>query len=205
MATCALLASCGAETTTPATPPDEAFTTGYVRAVDLAGDPVADVFPIATRQANAFDRPVSRGEKSGADGRSSLPIPMDEQYYVRMWDPALQVFANNYLTVYATSGQATDELQVVMVPGAILRASIVLPDGSLLAETAISLLLSHPTQGPWWRAEATTDAEGMVAFDRVPAGQYTAQFSDAEGGKLDVPSVHLDPNGSTDLGSLALH
>ncbi|MCX5757789.1 MAG: hypothetical protein NTU83_04655 [Candidatus Hydrogenedentes bacterium] len=63
--------------------------------MDLEGKPVRGMIPIATREANAFDEPLVRGEPTKEDGSSVFVIPSDQRLFLRMWDPALRHFANN--------------------------------------------------------------------------------------------------------------
>jgi len=175
-----------------------------VRVVDLEGRPLAHMAPIATRRPNAFDEPVARGELTEADGSGSVVLPPGQRLCVRAWDPALKLFSNNYYDVMPDSGTQTEPMTLVMVPGASLRAALVRADGAPAAHTRVRLMMSHPTEGPWWPDRADTDDTGAVRFPALPAGTYTIRMETEDAGQLEIPQVDLPPGGRTDLGTLAL-
>jgi len=176
-----------------------------VRVVDLEGRPLAHMAPIATRRPNAFDEPVARGELTGPDGSGTVVLPAGQRLCVRAWDPALKLFSNNYYDVMPDSGTQTELMTLVMVPGASLRAVLVGADGAPAANTHVRLMMSHPTEGPWWPGRAHTDETGAVRFPALPAGTYTIRMETEDAGQLEIPQVDLPPGGRTDLGALALH
>ena len=80
-ALCLALAACGRETAPPpsadsASPqstPDGPVVRMY--AVDLDGNPLSGMLPIATYEANAFGAPVVYGDKTGGDGLAGVVLP----------------------------------------------------------------------------------------------------------------------------------
>ena len=175
-----------------------------VRVVDLDGRPLANMTPIATRRPNAFDEPVAHGELTGPDGRGSVVLPPGQRLSVRAWDPALKLFSNNYYDVMPDAGTQTELMTLVMVPSASLGAALVGADGARAANTRVRLMMSHPTEGPWWPDRADTDETGAVRFPSLPAGIYTIRIEAEDAGQLEIPEVDLPPGGRTDLGTLAL-
>jgi hypothetical protein len=215
----ALLAvlGCGQDTSpglqpAPASPPKSAtharpaatHITARVRVVDVDGQPLPGMTPIATVQANAFDAPVATGPPTGADGVSSIALPAGGWLCVRAWDPNRRMFANNYFDVLPGDGERVEDMDVVMAPGASLEVALVSPEGTLAASENVGLMMFHPTKGPWWPGEADTDANGHVRFDCVPAGKYTIKLKALRSGQIEVGEVTLSPGGSTDLGTVTL-
>ncbi len=177
---------------------------GHIRAVTLEGAPLPAMLPIATRKANAFDPPLSTGDLTDEDGRSQLLLPQGEQVYVRAWDPSFGYFANNYFTVLPNPGEATDEMVVTMAKSATLSAHVTLPNGEPIAHEEVSLLLTYPTQGPWWPKKALSDDTGIVIFDGLPPGEYILRFETPQGHALEVPRTFLAPGKNTDIPNIAL-
>ncbi|MBI5091738.1 MAG: carboxypeptidase regulatory-like domain-containing protein [Candidatus Hydrogenedentes bacterium] len=173
--------------------------------VDLDGQPLANMLPIATTQPNAFDSPVAKGALTDAEGKSSLSLASGQYVYVRAWDPTRRMFANNYFDVMAGDAKAsTDPLTVVMAHGAELRVALVGPNQKPAANTEVELMMSHPQKGPWWPDQTKTDAEGAAIFPCVPPGKYVIKLKAASGGQLELAGVALPPAGKTDLGSVTL-
>jgi len=175
-----------------------------VRVVDLGGKPAPGIIPIATRQANAFDQPFSKGELTGPDGRSSLSIHPGEHVFVRGWDPTLTKFANNYIEVLPVHGNAIDEMVLVMVSGAALEAVLLTPDGIPAAHAEVRLMMIHPTEGPWWPDKAVTDKDGLARFDAAPAGKFTIEISAEDVGQTALADVTLPPESTVQLGPIVL-
>lgn len=175
-----------------------------VRVVDLEGRPLAHMAPIATRRPNAFDEPVARGELTGPDGSGTVVLPPGQRLCVRAWDPTLKLFSNNYYDVMPDSGTQTELMTLAMAPGASLRAALVAANGDPAANMRVRLMMSHPTEGPWWPDRADTDQTGAVEFPSLPAGTYTIRIETQDAGQLEIPEVDLPPGGHTDLGTLAL-
>ncbi len=175
-----------------------------VRVVGLDQQPLSGMLPIATEKPNAFDEPVARGKPTDAHGKSSLILDPNRWLCVRAWDPQLRFFANNYYDVPAGKADVSEELLIVMVEGARLKARLFAPDGAPAANENVGLMMLHPEKGPWWPAEANTDDEGNVVFDRVPAGQFLLTLKTVKSGRIDLPAVFLPPAGETDLGKVQL-
>jgi hypothetical protein len=188
----------------PADSAQPATVTGYLKVVDLGGTPLAGMAPIASRQPNAFDPPVATGALTGADGTCSFQFPGDMRLYLRAWDPNLNFFPNNYYDAIPNSGNVTNVLVVTMVPAASLVVTLLGTDGAPLANTNVGLMMFHPALGPWWPADADTDAAGVAHFEKIPAGEYTLKLKAVTGGVLEVPTVPLRPGGKADLGVLPL-
>lgn len=174
----------------------------HLHVVDAEGRPLAKMIPIATLHPNVFDAPLARGRPTDTAGRGIVLIPPDKTVFVRAWDPALRFFANNYHEV--PPGPATDtELMIVtMLAGAALRVQLSTEAGPPVAEKTVRLMLGHPTLGPWWPAEADTDAAGNLYFPSLPPGRYTATLTPAGGPPAHKPNVTLNPGAETDLGPI---
>lgn len=170
-----------------------------MHALDLDGKPVPGVIPIATREANAFDKPIVQGEPTKADGSSSVTIPTNERLFLRMWDPAVKCFANNFFEIQPGGKLEAQAMDVVMVPGASLDMTVAAMNAT------VDILLHHPTQGPWWPARATSDASGRVHFEAVPAGIFSMRVKTSSGQTAELPEVRLEPGGHTELGEVALN
>ena len=175
-----------------------------VKVVDMDGKPVANMLPIATRQANAFDVPVAKGDLSGADGAGSLNVPSDQYLFVRAWDPIKQIFANNYYDVLPGNGPPIEELKVTMLPGASLEVDILGPDGVPVVSQSIGMMMSHPVHGPWWPSETQTDEHGRARFGPVPPGKYAITFESRDHRHVDVPEQTLLPGRTTSVGPVRL-
>lgn len=221
-----LAAGCGGkdEALAPATPParsaensgpvntvppapetgDPPMAAGDMLIVDLEGRPVANVSPIAVSAPNAFEPPVARGELSDASGRTKIAFPADRHLYLRGWDTSQKLFANNYIEVLPDQPGWIEEQQLIMVPGASLKARLLLPGGAPAAEAPVRIMMAHPTEGPWWPAQGRTDAEGLVVFSSVPPGQFDIRFTLPGGEHGEMPGVTLPPGGQGDAGTVQL-
>jgi len=186
---------CGRADVPPA-PPTTVVAT--LRAVDLDDKPLKGMIPIATRGANAFDEPLVRGEPSKIDGTSVLSIPSDQHLFLRMWDPVLKYFANNFYEIVPGARNIPATMTVTMVPGASL--DMIVP----ALNATVDIMMIHPAEGPWWPARATSDAAGHVHFDAVPAGVYAVRVTAQSGGTADLGEVKLQPSGALDLGRVPL-
>jgi len=175
-----------------------------LRAVDLNGAPVSNVFPIATTQANAFDPPVAQGELTGDDGRSVLVLRPGIHAYVRMWDPTMRQFANNFLDVVSRPDLASQELTVTMVPGAAVTLDLLLPDGMPAARIEAEAMLLHPKHGPWWPVQAVTDEAGVLDLGTVPAGRFGIEVAVEHVGFGALPAMYLPPGEAIRVGPVQL-
>lgn len=175
-----------------------------VRVVNLEGRPLAGMIPIATETPNAFDAPVSEGRPTGEDGRSRLALDPSRWLYVRAWDPALRFFANNYFDIPPGPSPVQDELEIVMVEGAVLRVQLLAWDGRPAADENVGLMMFHPDKGPWWPGETDTDKEGNAVFARVPAGKFLLTMKALYSGRIELPAVYLPPGGEVNLGTVQL-
>ncbi|MFA6241714.1 MAG: prealbumin-like fold domain-containing protein [Candidatus Hydrogenedentales bacterium] len=208
----AILASCSpAPAPAPAAPPAATApaaanktTLARVRVVNMDGQPLPNMMPIAAKQPNAFEKPIAQGALTDMDGKGVVVIPQDEWLYVRAWDPTRRVFANNFFDVLPGNATQTDEMVITMVPGASLAMELVTPEGGPAAEQNVGIMMFHPTRGPWWPDEADSDKDGHVTFASLPPGKYTIKLKTAGGYRIDIPDVVLPPSGSTDLGVVAL-
>lgn len=178
--------------------------TARVRVVGLDGSPLSGMLPIATETPNAFDAPVAKGKPTDSQGRGTIVLDPNRWLYVRAWDPQLRFFANNYFEVPSGNAAVRDELQIVMVEGATLKARLFRADGSPAAHENVGLMMFHPDKGPWWPSEADTDDAGNVQFSRVPAGKFLLALKTSQSGRIDLPAVFLPPGGETDLGNVQL-
>jgi hypothetical protein len=171
-----------------------------VRIVDLKGNPLEGMAPIASATPNAFQEPVTRGALSGADGRSTIPLPLGEELHIRGWDPKLNLFANNFQTWLGQGNTISGELELVMVPGSAVRATFAGPDKQPLAQTEVRLMMHHPTRGPWWPASAATGEHGDAVFNHIPAGRFLFDFMTPEGKLRQLPETTLPIGVEVDLG-----
>lgn len=192
----------------PTAPPDAVQEAGFVHAtikvVDLAGNPLAGMAPIVTHQPNAFDKPVAMGDPTDAGGMGSIRFATGEQLYLRAWDPTLGYFPNNFYEVLPGGGAIEGTLTIQMVGASALEAQLLLPDGTPAANQTVALMLSHATRGPWWPAQATSDAEGVVHFPNLPAGEFVLGFKVSAGPQLEVGQTALPPGANVNLGVLTL-
>lgn len=190
---------------TPTTPPQEAgFVHATVQVVDLAGTPLVGMAPIVTRQPNAFDQPVAMGDPTDGKGMGTIRFENKEHLYLRAWDPTLGYFPNNFYEVLPGGSNVEGTLTIQMVGSSGLEAQLMLPDGQPAANVTVALMLSHATRGPWWPAQATADAEGVVRFPNLPAGEFVLSFKVASGSQLEVTETPLPPGANVNLGVLTL-
>jgi hypothetical protein len=187
----------------PTPPPGAKVTRAWLQIVDLEGKPLAGMAPIVTRQPNAFDEPVATSGLTGPDGKGYVEFVATEHLYLRAWDPQLNWFPNNYFDVHPNSGDLATDLQVVMVPAAALESQVFNHEGEPLPNVRVRMMLILPSRGPWWPVEATSDAEGMIYFNHVPAGIYSLVFT-SDKGQAVVDQVSFTPKKTVDLGVLTL-
>lgn len=196
--------------TTPATPaaPAAAQEPGFIHAtikvVDLAGNPLAGMAPIVTHQPNAFDKPVSMGDPTDTGGVGTIRFENKDHLFLRAWDPTLGYFPNNFYEVLPGGSNIEETLTIQMVGASALEAQLMLPDGQPAANQTVALMLSHATRGPWWPAQATTNAEGAVQFPNLPAGEFVLGFKVTSGAQLEVKETPLRPGANVNLGVLSL-
>ena len=188
----------------PAAPPLSDGAELRLKAIDLQGNPVAGMVPIVTRNPNATDYPIATGNPSGTDGASTLTVPVSEHVCVRMWDPTFAYFANNYYDVEVGKSVPEQVLEITMVPGASLRATLVNADQQPAVTENVGIMMFHPAKGPWWPAEDDTDAQGVVRFPHLPAGKYTIRLKTFRSGGVELPDVALPPGAAVDLGTVVL-
>ena len=176
-----------------------------IRAVDRAGNPIAGITPIASKQPNAFDPPIEQGEPTPPSGISSVTIPAGQRLFVRAWDPSLKRFANNYLEVHADSGGVTEQTDIVMVDSGALSMTLFGPDQAPVSGKDVTMMMAHPTEGPWWPGKGKTDAAGVVYFDQVPPGTYNVQVNDPSTGFLkNLDGITLLPGQQVNAGDVVL-
>jgi hypothetical protein len=195
-------ASSGVETATRQ--PDAGQAYAHVQVVGLDGQPIAGMEPIATKQPNAFNAPVARGPATDEEGRSYVVVPRDQWVYIRAWDRSCGLFANNFFDIPPGEGTQTDEMEIVMVPGTKLKATLVGANGAPAAKENVGLMLFHPTQGPWWPGEADTDENGVADFGMVPAGRFSIKIKAIRSGQIELPEAYFGPGETLDLGAVAL-
>lgn len=183
--------------TTPAT---GASVYATMKVVDLEGNALANMAPIATREPNAFDLPVATGAATDANGEGSIRFNPDEHLYLRAWDPGLDYFPNNFYEALPGGSTIDGLLQIQMVPAAQLDVQLLLPTGEPVANQPVGLMLFHPTRGPWWPAEGQTSAEGVVSFPHLPAGEYVLRFKVESGERLEHKATPLPPGSAVNLG-----
>jgi len=172
--------------------------------VDMEGNPVPNMIPIATKRPNAFDAPVAQGEVTGADGAGVLSIPTNQWLYVRAWDPAKRLFANNYYDVLPGEGPPAEEMRIMMLPAATLEVEVMTSDGGVAANQFVGMMMSHPTRGPWWPAETETDSVGRARFDSLPPGEYVLTIETRDGSQVDIPATMFLPGKPTRIGQVTV-
>ncbi|MFP4502566.1 MAG: hypothetical protein ACLFTT_16340 [Candidatus Hydrogenedentota bacterium] len=178
--------------------------TAPVQVVDLYGEPLPGMAPIACTEPNAFQKPLRTGPLTNDDGRSEVTFPGNRMLYLRAWDPDLRYFSNNYQTYLGTGAPVQDTVELVMAEGVHLTATLATPDHQPLAEQEARLLMAHPTQGPWWPARAETDAHGAADFGTVPAGRFLLEVRAQDGIGRQLPETDLLPGRDVDLGLVVL-
>ncbi len=189
----------------PAAPASETgFIHATVQVVDLAGKPLAGMAPIVTHQPNAFDKPVAMGDPTDTAGIGTIRFENKEHLYLRAWDPTLGYFPNNFYEVLPGGSSVEETLTIQMVGASGLEAQLFLPDGQPAANETVALMLSHATRGPWWPAQATSDAEGVVRFPNLPAGEFVLSFKLTAGPKLEVRETPLPPGSIVNMGAVKL-
>ena len=191
-------------TAPPAAVQEAGFIHATIKVVDLAGNPLAGMAPIVTHQPNAFDKPVAMGDPTDAGGVGSIRFENKEHLFLRAWDPTLGYFPNNFYEVLPGGGNVEETLTIQMVGASALEAQLMLPDGQPAANQTVALMLSHATRGPWWPAQATTNAEGAVQFTNLPAGEFVLGFKVTSGAQLEVGETALPPGARVNLGVLTL-
>lgn len=205
LALSARLVGCGEQQPAPALAAAESDgVMAQVEVVDLRGQPLPGMTPIATTTSNAFDKPAVVGQPTDLSGRGELRLPAHLRLYVRAWDPNRGWFANNYFDVPPGRATHTPLMRIEMVRSASLDAVLLGPDNAPASNTNVGLMMFHPTKGAWWPDEADTDANGVVHFPALPAGTYTLKLKALGVGTLDIPSVELPPGGKADLGVVVL-
>ena len=175
-------------------------TLARIQAVDQGGKPLAGLIPIANLQPNAFDEPFAKGAPTDSNGMGTVSVPSNKKVFVRVWDPSLRLFANNYLDVPSE----TESTQVQMIMGATFEVTLITADGKPVQDIAVSMMMVHPRVGPWWPGESVTDKNGKVSFGPVPAGKFNLLFQTKSAGKAEVPEVILMPGERRDLRSVRL-
>lgn len=178
--------------------------TARVRIVGLDGAPLPNMGAIACRTPNAFEEPLARGRLSNTQGRSDITFPARDTVHLRGWDPAGEYFANNLRTYVGGGAPVPGELELIMVRGAKLRAVFATPAPEPLADETVGLMMHHPTKGPWWPTQTTTDARGAADFGTVPPGLFLLEFRTPGGLRLELPETPLRPGAQVDLGLVVL-
>lgn len=195
---------------TPANPPGATSsapstqTTAHLQAVDLEGHPLSGMMPIATWQPNAFDKPFSEGALTDANGMGTVVVPSNKRSFVRIWDPSLRLFANNYLEVQEGEAAETDLMQVQLVTGATFELVLHGNDDKPISGTAVSMMMVHPKVGPWWPGEGMTDVNGKVSFGPVPAGKFNILLQTETKGKAEINEALFMPGEKSNLGTIRL-
>jgi len=101
------------------------------------------------------------------------------------------------------TGPVAADTPVTMVPAAEAHGVLLLPGGGPAANTPVSLMLSHPTRGPWWPAEAVTGADGAFSFPNIPPGVFRVELTAAAGAAM-LEEVTLQPGAPNELGAPTL-
>lgn len=187
----------------PAAPAAPATITAQVLVTDYEGAPLAGMVPIVTRQPNAFDEPVARGNPTDAAGVSRFTFPAGEKLCLRAWDPDLNYFPNNFFDVGPVAEVSAADTPIVMVRAATLRGLLLRPDGAPAADETVSLMLSHPVRGPWWPARTRTGPDGTLLLPNTPPGMFQVEIQ-AGSGRLFLPQATLLPGVLADLGTVSL-
>jgi hypothetical protein len=171
---------------------------------DLAGNPLAGMGAIATESPNAFDAPVAKSTETNEAGEGHIILPAGRELYVRGWDPDLKYFANNFYNVLKGDGSQTQTLVLTMVEASEAVAQLETPDGAPLVNMAVQVMLSHPTQGPWWPSRGETNSAGLLTLSPLPPGQFNLELRTKTAGSLELPATVLPPGETAVLGKLTL-
>lgn len=217
---CILLTACDcrprsetAPTAAPAPPaensahgpaPASPWTTAYVRAVTLDHHPLPGMLPVITTSPNAFDAPVAAGDPTNERGESYVQFQSEEKVCLRAWDPELRYFPNVFHEIMPMPGEATEILEIAMAAASAVETVLIRADNTPAANENTGLMLFHPVFGPWWPAEANTDANGVIRFAPIPPGRFQLKFKAAGGGRLELPETLLPPGKTVQLGPLRL-
>jgi hypothetical protein len=198
-----------AKTSTPAPPPAPAephtpTVTATLKAVSLTdAKPLAGMVPIITLEPNAFDAPLAHGDPTGADGVSVFVFPADRKVCLRVWDPTLAYFPNNFFDVEPGTEDEATEGTIAMAKSCSLHALLLRSDGTPAADETVRLMMFHPKRGPWWPSEAKTNGDGAVSFERVPPGMFIVQM-ECPAGRMRMENITLLPGESGNLGPVTL-
>ena len=178
--------------------------TATLTAVSLSdAKPLAGLIPIITLEPNAFDEPLAHGDPTDANGVSTFVFPADRKVCLRVWDPKLDYFPNNFFDVQPSTEDVVTEGTIAMARAAALHALLLRPDGGPVADETVHMMMYHPRRGPWWPSEANTDSSGSVSFNKVPPGMYDVQV-ECPSGRMRAEGVTLLPGESGDLGPITL-
>ncbi len=176
----------------------------YVQVSDIAGNSLVEMVPIVTLQPNAFDTPVAFGTDSDSEGNSTIYFPADQRLYLRAWDPELRYFPNNFYDVMPHTGNVVRDVKLTMVEGGVMEMLLTDENGNPVNEDNVALMMYHPERGPWWPADAESDAQGYVRFENVPAGSYQIRLISEQHGRLEIPEVNIPPGQTVNLGLVSL-
>lgn len=200
-----LFAACGAETLESSTsiePAPNSSVPVTLNVRDLDGNPLANMYAIATTYANTIDTPVAQGTATDENGLATVILPVNRQLYLRAWDPELRYFANTFFEIQTLPGLKTQPMNIVMAKNAALRATVQDAAGLPFAGMRIGLILTDAKRGPWWPAKATADANGRVEFPNVPPGRFEVKLRTQTGAEAIVQNVMLAPGVTKDIGAV---
>lgn len=175
-----------------------------MKVVDMSGNPVPNMVPVATSQPNAFDSPVATGDPTATDGSGTLSVPGNQYLYVRAWDPAKRMFANNYYDVLPGSETPKEVLRITMLESATLDVEVLDADGRPISLQPIGMMMSHPLHGPWWPTETQTDDQGRARFSPLPPGKYLITIETRDHRHVDLPELTLPPGKSESAGPVTV-
>lgn len=193
-----------AETLPEVGPIPESHGVAYVKAVDLDGNALPGMIPIATLKSNAFDEPLASGKPTGADGIGYVFLPKVPRVFVRAWDPKLGRFAGNFFEVHPEEGEATELMRITMPESTTAVAIVMDANGRPEPSMPVRIMLHHPTEGPWWPAETVTTRDGIALFEHLPPGEYRLEIFAPVGRKAELAHAVLPPGVNANLGKITL-
>jgi hypothetical protein len=173
-----------------------AVVTGTVRAA--GGAPVRGARVVLT--ASPLDRQPLAQTVTTASGTFALEGVLPGRARVVAEAPGLTAADAEALVL---AGQSPEPVRLTLPAEAVVRAQVVSPEGAAVAGAAVTLtpvetgVLPERPVGAW---SARTGADGMVVFDRLPAGTLALAAEHAEGrASLSPLSLHEGEHRGTTL------
>jgi protocatechuate 3,4-dioxygenase beta subunit len=182
--------------------PIETLATVHVQITDEAGRPLPHISAGAT-WTRSGDGIWTEGTKSDGDGKATLYLYPDEEQYVRGFDPKNKMLARSYQTVNLKAGQVVEDMRIVMLPAASIRAKLMDGDAALANKRVMCSLLYK--DGPEYDRYLQTDSEGLVTMDRLEPGEAKLVMQTMPASHVGtIASLKIQAGQDKDLGEVAL-